>query len=528
MFLLSALLVVGVLWCLSVAWPWYRYWRRARKLNLPIILSPTSPGSLLWRCVQYASHYRLLPDLLANLALIRLTKPNWQFREKFSIYSDYGPIFILVTPTGYELFVADRDVARDILYRRNDFPKPIHLLKPLDVFGKNIASVEGSEWKLHRKLVAKAFHEKVNEAVWTVSAEQTKAVLDNWLNGHSVQSTRTDMTTLSLNVLFKACIDVNEDIGEKPGTVESCQSNLTNFLNDITRPRRFGYRTTHKVKANVRALGASLNNIVASRLSSSTPNSQADLLSFLLDSATDIGLARGNITGNLFMVMFAGHETTASALVYMIYLLAVFPSYQDWVIEEVDRFFGEKTACDILSYSQVYPRMIRLRAILYETLRLYGPVPTLPRGTNSHDQIVRTPNKQIVVPKNTRINISVIGLHTDPDFWGPDCSEWTPSRWIDQTTTGSDQERLSRLKTDSLFAWSNGPRVCPGQKFSQVEVFAVLVHLLQRHRVEVVPRRGQDMKEAQNQAYSIIEESRVGLTLHIPRAELVNIKWIER
>lgn len=136
--------------------------------------------------------------------------------------------------------------------------------------------------------------------------------------------------------------------------------------------------------------------------------------------------------------------------------------------------------------------------------------------------------REVVIPKSTRINMSAIGLHTDPDFWGSDYSSWRPSRWIDEDNSSSGRERLCASKIDSLFAWSFGPRVCPGQKFSQVEIFAVLLHLLQNYRVEIVPRPGQDIREAQKETYSLIEESRVGLTLHIPRADLVNLRWVER
>ena len=128
MSLLSISAVVSVLWCLRVAWPWFRHWKRARQLNLPIVLSPTSNGSFGWLCLQYAWRYGLIPNLLANLAVVRLSRPNWQFREKFSVYRDYGKLFILVTPSGYELFVADKELTRQILYRRSDFPKPIHML----------------------------------------------------------------------------------------------------------------------------------------------------------------------------------------------------------------------------------------------------------------------------------------------------------------------------------------------------------------------------------------------------------------
>ncbi|KAH8427034.1 uncharacterized protein LDX57_004754 [Aspergillus melleus] len=302
------------------------------------------------------------------------------------------------------------------------------MLGRLDVFGKNVSSVEGPEWKRHRKLVAKAFHEKVNEAVWAVSAKQVIAVLNKWVNAQCVHTTQSDMTTLSVNVLFESCIDASERIEENRHNVESCQYHLTAFLNDIVRPRPVGYRERRKIKANIKALGCCLNEIVENRLSYSGSNVRADLLSFLLNSADDVGLANREITGNLFMVMFAGHETTANALLYIIYLLAIFPSYQDWAIEEVDGIFAKTKPSDGVDYSQTYPRIVRLRAVLYETLRLYGPVPTIFRTTSSSDQLVRLSEGQLIVPRKTQVNISAIDKHCLE--WGDNLSKYLRFSYI--------------------------------------------------------------------------------------------------
>jgi cytochrome P450 len=70
------------------------------------------------------------------------------------------------------------------------------------------------------------------------------------------------------------------------------------------------------------------------------------------------------IAGNLFLFIFAGHETTASALVYIIHLLAIYPEWQDWAMEEVDSVLASFTDDAKPDFHGVYPECKRIRATL--------------------------------------------------------------------------------------------------------------------------------------------------------------------
>ena len=98
----------------------------ARKIALPVIISPVSPLNPLWILT-----YRLCPFILSlkHLPLglgkwTRCTYLGWTFDDKHALHDELGPVFIVVTPSGNELSVADSQATHTVLSRRKEFIKP--------------------------------------------------------------------------------------------------------------------------------------------------------------------------------------------------------------------------------------------------------------------------------------------------------------------------------------------------------------------------------------------------------------------
>lgn len=148
----------------------------------------------------------------------------------------------------------------------------------------------------------------------------------------------------------------------------------------------------------------------------------------------------------------------------------------------------------------------------------------------------QTVNERLLIPKNTMIRINSVALHTDPDTWGSDSLEWRPSRWIlndPPEPTSHDgstpvDESYHSIMERRLFAWSDGGRVCPGKKFSQVEIVAVLIQLFRNHRVSIIPQPEQTPEQARMDAYARVQNSIQTLTLHIANPEAVRLRWDKR
>ncbi len=98
----------------------------ARKIGLPLVLSPVSPLNPFWiitcRAFPAILLLKYLPFGLGKWA--RCTYIGWQFHEKHALHDELGPVFLIVTPGGNEVSVADAQVAHTVLSQRKEFIKP--------------------------------------------------------------------------------------------------------------------------------------------------------------------------------------------------------------------------------------------------------------------------------------------------------------------------------------------------------------------------------------------------------------------
>lgn len=117
--------------------------------------------------------------------------------------------FMTVAPGGIVLWVADASAIHQITTRRNDFPKPIHMYRSIDLYGKNVVTTEGQIWRQHRKITSPPFTEKNNHLVWAESIHQAQAMLKSWVGDDSdavktIRKVADDTMRLSLHVISRA------------------------------------------------------------------------------------------------------------------------------------------------------------------------------------------------------------------------------------------------------------------------------------------------------------------------------------
>jgi cytochrome P450 len=150
------------------------------------------------------------------------------------------------------------------------------------------------------------------------------------------------------------------------------------------------------------------------------------------------GLTEAEIYGNMFVFNFAGHDTTAHSFTFAIFFLAANPRVQDWLGEEVQRVFGDRPI-ESWDYRADFPRLKRCLAVLYETVRLYTPVPVI-KWTADKAQPLVVNGKTFILPPDSMIAPSYGSVQTDPRFWGSDSLEWNPSRFIVKREGSADEE----------------------------------------------------------------------------------------
>jgi cytochrome P450 len=137
-----------------------------------------------------------------------MTYPDWCWGELYDPFMKFGDTFIVVSSSRNIVWTAEPEVIHQITQRRDDFPKPLESYEVLNIYGRNILSTEGIEWKKHRKITSPGFNEKNNALVFKESIAQAQGMLRKWLgsngNGnHTLYEVPMDSMRATLHIISK-------------------------------------------------------------------------------------------------------------------------------------------------------------------------------------------------------------------------------------------------------------------------------------------------------------------------------------
>ncbi|KAG8699205.1 hypothetical protein FRC09_006761, partial [Ceratobasidium sp. 395] len=184
------------------------------------------------------------------------------------------------------------------------------------------------------------------------------------------------------------------------------------------------------------------------------------------------GLADNDVIGNVFLLLFAGHETTASALAFALGLLALYPNVQQEVYEQINQVMGLQSRLD---YSDI-DKLSLVSGAFLESLRMHPVTSLNVRIAEKDTTLTVTQNgskcESVAVPANSYMLISHADIHYNPTYW-PEPEEFRPARF-----TGA-------YNRDAFVPFSSGGKVCIGQKFAETEATAALSAILARYTVSI-------------------------------------------
>lgn len=195
-----------------------------------------------------------------------------------------------------------------------------------------------------------------------------------------------------------------------------------------------------------------------------------DLLSLLLraqDPETGRAISDDDVRANIVTFIGAGHETTANALTWTIYLLSQAPFWRQRVEAEIAEHFDPKAG------DQPLDNLPITKAALEEALRLYPPAAILSREAINLDRLAGRD-----IPAGTVVTVSPYLLHRHRLLWS-DPNAFDPDRFL-----GARRDAIDRY---AYIPFGAGPRVCIGMSFALQEALIVLAHLLSNYRFELAP-----------------------------------------
>ncbi len=380
------------------------------------------------------------------------------------------------TPFSHSFVVNQPDLVKRVLKERpEDFPKSpvIHdTLKHL--LGDSVFVTNGAQWKQQRRIIDPAFEGgRLHEAFPAMRAAGL-AALARLGDGGEIEM-EFETSHLTADVIFRTLFSmpIKDDTATKVfhafRDYQRTQP-LWNVVSLMQLPRwvpRFRNRKAAEASGEIRRL---LEGLVTARqaeiAAGVAPDDLATKIMTKSDPETGHKFGAQEMVDQVAIFFLAGHETSASALSWALYLMAFDPEVQARLATEVAGLDMENIQFKDLS------KLRFTRAVFRETLRLYPPVPMMVRRAAKAEEM-----RDRKVPKGAMVILSPWHLHRHERLWErPD--EFDPDRW--ETENGKQCSR------EAYIPFSAGARVCTGAGFGMAEGVLLLAMLVQRFKFEIV------------------------------------------
>ncbi|MFZ3582434.1 cytochrome P450 [Loktanella sp. DJP18] len=417
------------------------------------------------------------PDRVSLWRYLRLFRADILSAQPAKLYRAWMAEFR--TPFFRSYMINDPDlIARVLKDRPDDFPKSDRIgagLRPL--LGESVFLTNGDLWKQQRRIIDPAFAGgRLRDTFPAIKAAGDAAVarLAPLADG-TARDIEPETSHAAADVIFRTLFSVpieNLIAAQVFDAFRAYQRTqpILNLAAFIPGPRwmpRFFRRDTRAAARTIRAL---ITEMTARRLAQieagTAPDDLATKIMTTADPDTGLTFDVPQMVDQVAIFFLAGHETSAAALAWTLYLLAMHPDWQDRVAAEARTWDGSFSGLSTLKVT---------RDVFRESLRLYPPVPMMVRQTVK-PEIFRDRN----VTPGAQVVLSPWHLHRHTRIWD-DPDAFDPARW--QTENGKTGQRTAYIP------FSAGPRVCTGAGFAMIEGAVLLAQLLSAYRFDLVPDR---------------------------------------
>ena len=414
------------------------------------------------------------PDKVSLWRYVKLFRQDILSAQPAKLYRAWMAEFR--TPFFRSFMVNDPKLVDLVLKERpDDFPKSSRVsegLRPL--LGESVFLTNGETWKRQRRIIDPAFEggrlRDTFPAMWAASQACVARLEEGIVEIEEVTS------HAAADVIFRTLFSIpieNEIAAEVFSEFRDYQRSqpIVNIAAFLPLPRwmpRFFRRRTRETAKSIRSLIARLTQARADEIAAGTaPDDLATKIMTTEDPETGERFTPEEMVDQVAIFFLAGHETSASALAWTLYLLALYPEWQERLAQES----AALNDCDF----KVMSELKLSRDVFREALRLYPPVPMMVREAGCPQEF-----RGREVKTGSQIVLSPWHLHRHERIWArPDAFE--PERW--QTEEGRGCAR------EAYMPFSAGSRVCTGAGFAMVEGPLILSMLLKMFRFELVEVR---------------------------------------
>ena len=352
-------------------------------------------------------------------------------------------------------------------------PQMRYALEPL--LGDGLFISDGETWRKRRRMVAPIVHVSRLSKFAPIMVEAAQEVEERWKKseGETVD-VLVESATLTAEIICRTLFGrkLGHDYAHQIVDGFSDYQRLvgqTDLLSLLGLPDWVPRWHGPAIRRSVKSIHAVLTQVIENYRAQTTAD-DTSVIGQLLNARDETGtpLDEEALRNEIAVLFMAGHETTANSLTWLWYLLSQALDVEEKLHAELDSVLGGRppTLGDV-------PKLVYTRAIFDETLRLYPPVPILPREALRQEYY-----RNMRIPAGSLIFVVPWLLHRHKKLWDkPD--QFIPERFL--------TENSGNISKFAYIPFSIGPRICAGMSFGVTEAILCLATLAQKFTLRLKP-----------------------------------------
>ncbi|TSD47089.1 cytochrome P450 [Rhodococcus sp. KBS0724] len=407
------------------------------------------------------------------------------------ILASLGPIYQRRILTMRLSFIGGVDLAEDVndekLWQKN-LARPLRQLRPISGDGLFTAENDEPNWAKAHAILMPGFTQAAMRGYHNTMLDVVTEMAEAWDKADAPVDVSEEMSKLTLETIGRAGFgyrfnsydrhDVDPFVTAMLGALEYIQQKGLPIpgraLFDRRRRRRHG--------ADVEYLNSVVDRVIEDRHVNSPD--RPDLLTLMLESVdpeTGERLDPVNIRYQILTFLVAGHETSAGALSFALWLLSQHPEEASKARAEVDALWPSREI-PAVEFDQV-GKLRAVRRVLDETLRLWPTAPGYFREAKEDTLI----GGKYAFQKGDWVMVVLQRVHRDKTVWGADADEFRPDRFL--------PEQVRSRSGAAYKPFGTGPRACIGRQFAYHEMLMALAVILHRYEFTADPTYELEVQE---------------------------------
>ncbi|CAF1579651.1 unnamed protein product [Adineta ricciae] len=433
----------------------------------------------------------------------QLYKYNKQHRIMYfheELCKKHGLVFMFGLGTHPRLVIQDADLIGDILGRTHAqyYQKPADLsrrLKPL-IGLRNLLISNGNEHSRARKMLNPGFHFENLRSMVSIMTDRTSRTIDRLVaSSGKVINLEKELSLLSLTIIassafgenFEMIVNAREIVSDAfIAALDAIVNRSLLLIDQIPFLSRLPFWGKDIIDRGCEKALNFVEQIINDRKQGRTTNlcQNADILDLLLQAVDNEGehFTDEEIKQEAMAFVLAGHQSTGDLMVWIMYIMMTNPHVLHACQSEIDRVLPDKMTPTYETLNELHV----CESIIYETLRLYPPIPFFVRQC-VHEHTINSKNQELYIPKDATILINSYLIHREEKYWTRPL-EFDYTRWMRDPVTGL-KPKLAHPYCYLPFA--SGPRSCIGQNFAIIEAKVILAMFIQQFDFELEPKNQQ-------------------------------------